>query len=147
MKRFFEQKSRRLTLLWCVISCASLASAFIVGISDNLPGLTLCYIAAISFILAFVHTWRKVKPFLLLLAASLVGFFVFVVLHNLFYAFEQFVSAIVILKQLLGFLHAVFFLIAVLLCPAGALVGAIGSLITTITHFHKRQTSRHPEKQ
>ena len=147
MRSFLEQKSRRLTLLWCVLCCASLASAFIVGISDNLPGLTLCYIAAISLILAFVHTWRKVKPFLLLFAASLVGFVVFVVLHNLFYAFEQLASAIIILKQLLGFLHAVFFLIAILLSPAAALVGLIGSLITAIAYFHKRRTTPTPKNQ
>jgi len=123
-----------------VICCGSLTLAFIVGISGNIPGLTLCYIASISFILAFVHTWRKVKLFLLLLVASLVGFAVFVVVHNLFYAFGQMAADIIVLKQLLEFLHAVFFIVAILVCPAGVLIGLVGSIVTAITYFKKRRT-------
>ena len=143
MKSFFgltgTKNSRRLTLLLCVICGGSLIAAFIVGISDNLPGLALCYVAAVSIVLAFVHTWRKVKLFLLLLGVSLVGFVVFVVLHNLFYAFGQMAVNIIVLKQFLEFLHAIFFLVAILVCPAGVLIGVVGSIVTVITCFKKRR--------
>ncbi len=132
--------SRKLTLLWIVICCGSLIAAFIVGISGNLPGLSLCYVAAISIILAFVHAWRRVKYFFILLCSSLVGFAVFAVMHNVFYALGQMAADIVVLSQLLEFFHAVFFLIAILVCPAGFLTGVVGSIVTTIMYFKKRRT-------
>ena len=131
--------SRRLTLLWVLICCGSLIAAFIVGISNNLPGLALCYVAAISIILAFVHRWRRVWKFLILLGASVVGFFVFVVLHNVFYGLGQMATDINILAQLLDFFHAVFFIIATLVCPTGFLIGAVGSILTAITYFKKKK--------
>ena len=131
--------SRRIKLLWMVICCGSLIAAFIVGINGNLLDQTLCYIAAISIILAFIHSWRRVKYFFILLGASLVGFFVFVVLHNVFYGLGQIAADINILGQLLDFLHAVFFVIAVLVCPAGASIGVVGSMVTAITYFKKRR--------
>jgi len=133
------KNSRRVTLLWILICCGCLIAAFIVGISGNLPGLALCYVAAISIILAFVHSWRRVKYFFILLGASLVGFFIFVVLHNVFYGLGQMAADINILAQLLDFFHAVFFIIATLVCPAGFLVGVVGSLITMIVHFKKKR--------
>ena len=133
------KSSRRVTLLWVVICCGSLIAAFIVGISGNLPGLLLCYLAAISIILAFVHSWRRVKYFFILLSASLVGFFVFVVLHNVFYGLGQMAADTNILAQLLDFFHAIFFIIATLVCPAGFLIGVVGSVVTIIAYFKKKQ--------
>jgi len=133
------ENSRKVTLLWCVICGGSLMAAFIVGISGNTPGLVLCYIAAISFVLAFVHTWKRVKLFLLLSGGALAGFAVFAVLHNLFYALGQIAADIIVLKQLLEFLHVIFFIAAVLVCPAGFLIGVIGSIATAIMYFQKRR--------
>jgi len=143
MRSFFgltgDESRRKATLFWFVICCGSLIAAFIVGISDNLLGIGLCYIAAISIILAFVHTWRKVKLFLLLLGASLVGFGVFVVLHNLFYGLGQMAANIIVLKQFLEFSHAIFFIISIFVCPAGFLIGVVGSVVTTIMYLKKRR--------
>ena len=148
MKNYHEltstKSSRRVTLLWVVICCGSLMAAFILGISGNLPGLAMCYVGAISIILAFVHSWRRVKHFFILLSTSLVGFFVFVVLHNVFYGLGQMAADINILAQLLDFFHAVFFIIAALVCPAGFLIGAGGSILTAITYFKKRRTQDRP---
>ena len=128
-----------MTLLCVIICCGSLMAAFIVGISGNPPGLVLCDVAAISIIIAFVHSWRRVKYFFILLSASLVGFFVFVVLHNAFYTLGQIAADINILGRMLDFFHAVFFLIAILVCPAGFLVGVVGGIVTTITYFKKKR--------
>ena len=134
------KSSRVVTLLCVVICCGSLMTAFIVGISNNLPGLTMCYLAAISIILAFVHTWRRVKYFLILSAASVIGFFGFALLHNVFYALGIMASDIIVLHYLPEVLHVVSFLIAIFVCPAGFLIGAVGSVVTVITYFKKRQT-------
>jgi hypothetical protein len=66
----------------------------------------------------------KHKVFLLLTGASAAGFLIFVVLHNL-------ISAIWNIEE------AVFFIIAVTLCPAGFLAGAIG----TVTLYIKNKPS------
>lgn len=133
-----------MTLLWVVLCCGSLIAAFIVGISGNLPGLALCYVAAISIILAFVHFWRRVKYFLILVGASAVGFFVFALSHNVFYGLGIMASDIIVLHHLLEVLHVASFLIAIFVCPAGFLVGVVGSAVTVITCFKKRRTQSRP---
>jgi hypothetical protein len=133
------KNSRKITLFWCVICGGSLMAAFIVGISGNMPGLVLCYVAAISIILAFVHTWKRVKLFLFLSGGALAGFVVFAVLHNLFYAFGQMAANIIVLKQLLESLHVIFFVAAVLVCPAGFLIGVVGSIVTAIMYSKRRR--------
>ena len=122
-------RSRKVTIVLAAICCLSLIVAFLVGISGNPPGLFLCYIAAAALILALVHNWRKTKKFLILSGASLIGFPVFVILHNVFYALGEMASNIVVLSHLLELLHVVFFLIAIFVCPTGFLIGAVGSII------------------
>ncbi len=134
-----EKRDWKVTLVWLMVFCVLLATGFIVGISGNMPGLLLCYLATCAIILAFVHSWRSVKYFFILLGMSLVGFFVFVVLHNVLYALGKMAADINILGQLLDFFHAVFFLIAILVCPAGFLVGVVGSVVTMIAYFKKKQ--------
>ena len=130
----------RVTFVWLAVCCASLTAAFIVGISGNPSGLLLCYLATCALILAFTHTWRKARYFLILLGASLVGFPVFVVLHNVFYGLAELANDIILLSRLLEFLHAGFFIIATLVCPAGFLIGAVGSVATVITYFKKKKS-------
>jgi len=130
--------SRKLTLVLFATGGVLLSAAFVVGISDNWLGILLCYGAAAAVILAFAHGWRGLRRFLVLLGASLVGFPVCVVLHNLFYGLGELAAGIIILSPLLEFLHAVFFLIAVLVCPAGFLIGAVGSIVIGIKYFKKR---------
>ncbi len=110
--------------------------AFFIGISANQQGLLLCYLAAIALILAFVHTWRKVKYFLILAGASLIGFPFFAVLHNVFYGLGEMAADIIVLSHLLGFLSAGFFLVAIIVCPAGFLIGVVGSVLM---YFKKRK--------
>jgi hypothetical protein len=124
------KRSRKVTLVLVALCCVSLIVAFFIGISDNPPGLLLCYVAVTALILAFVHTWRQVKRFLILLGASLIGFPLFVILHNLFYGLGQVAADVIVLGSLLEFLHAVFFLVAIMVCPPGVLIGAVGSVVT-----------------
>jgi len=62
---------------------------------------------------------RRLKKFLLLTEASFVGFPVFAILHN-------------VVSALLNTEEAVFFTLAVPVCPVGFLVGAIGSIVLRV---------------
>jgi hypothetical protein len=132
---------RRLTLALLVLGCAFLAVGLVIGINDNPPGLALAYLAVSAWIVAFAHRWRRLKTFLILLAASLVGFPLFAVLHNVFYALAIVASDVVGLSQALEFLEVVFFLIGVLVCPPGVLIGAVGSAVLALARFRRERTS------
>ena len=80
----------------------------------------------------------KLGKLLLLTGASAVGFFVFGILHNFFYALEVLTSQIKLLSQLMGLLHAAFFIVAVIICPLGFAVGAVGS-ITMVVRKRKKK--------
>ena len=77
----------------------------------------------------------KHKKYLILTGASAAGFFVFALLHNIFYALEQVTGHVTILSYLMKTLEVIFFLIAIFACPIGFLVGAIG----TIVMFNKKR--------
>jgi hypothetical protein len=134
-------KPGRLTLALLAVGCVFLAAALVIGINDNLPGLVLLYLAVTAWIVAFAHRWRRVKSFLILLVASLLGFPLFAVLHNVFYALAELTSDVVVLSQALGLLEVVFFLIGVLVCPPGVLIGAVGSVILALSRFRREGIS------
>jgi len=77
------------------------------------------------------------RKFLLLTGGSVVGFFACVLLHNFLYALAILTANITILHYLFEVLHVIFFLIAILLCPLGFLIGIIGSLFQFIKRFQK----------
>lgn len=135
------QPSRRLTLALIGAGCAFLVAGLVIGIADNLPGLVLVYLAVSAWIVAFAHRWRRVKRFLILLAASLVGFPLFVVLHNLFYALAEVASDVAGLSHVLGFLEVAFFLLALFACPPGVLIGAVGSIVLALGRFRRGGSS------
>ncbi len=64
------------------------------------------------------------KKFLLLTGASAVGFLVFVLLHNAVYG-------------LFGVEEPFFFILAVIVCPLGFLVGAVGSIVVFIKNKNR----------
>jgi hypothetical protein len=136
-----EHKHRYSTLALIAVGCACLAVGLVIGIGDNPPGLVLVYVAVSAWILAFAHRWRRAKSFLILLAASLVGFPLFVVLHNLFYALAELASDVVVLSPVLMFLEVVFFLIALFVCPPGVLIGATGSVVLALSRLRRKRAS------
>jgi hypothetical protein len=134
-------RSRTTTLVFLAVGCVLLAAALFIGIGDNPPGLALVYLAVCALILAFAHRWRRVRSFLILLGVCLSGFPLFAVLHNVFYGLGEMASELVVLRSVLGFLEAVFFLVAILVCPPGVLIGAVGSVVLAVSHFIRERTS------
>lgn len=129
------------TALLLVFGGGALIAAFLIGVSDNLPGLALVYAAVTAFLLAWAHTWRSLKRFLVLLGLSLLGFPLAVVLHNLFYALAELAAEFAGLAWVLGMLEVAFFLVAILVCPPGILVGAVGSVVLAIHRFRQNRST------
>ena len=81
----------------------------------------------------------KLKKFLMLTGASATGFFVFIFLHNFVYgAFIYFFGPDFWEKIGTGD-EPFFFIMAIIVCPIGFLVGAIGSAVLLIKNRKKRE--------
>jgi hypothetical protein len=121
MASLFRQKS---TYVYLAGSVIFIIIALIVGIDDNLPGIILLFISSILLVLAFTHNWKR-KSYILLIVFSLAGFVVSVILHNIFETSGGEVT-------FLGILSALFFLVAIFLCPVCLLIGIIGSIMKSL---------------
>ena len=109
---------------------------FISGTFMIISGVILVILGSILIGLTLVQKVEgKLKKFLMLAGASAAGFFVFVLLHNIFYGLEQITSHITILSYLMKAFEVVFFLVAIFACPIGFLIGVIG----TIVMFNKKR--------
>lgn len=122
-------RKRAMTVVFLAVCCICAIGAVLVGIADNPPGILLAYSGATALVLAFVHPWRTARPFRRLLYASVVGLVVFAILHNAFEAAATRAAGVGMLQGLLQGLSVVAFLLAVLLCPPGVVVGGVGSVI------------------
>lgn len=109
-------------------------AAGLVGVGDNPVGIFLAWSAGLALILAFVHPWRTAKPYRRLLYASVLGFILFAVLHNVFYALSgTMIEAETRPPQnLLEVLSVAAFLLAILICIPAALLGLVGSVVMFI---------------
>jgi len=118
------------TVQLCLLATAvvSLSAGLLVGVSDNLPGILLVYMASIAVVLAYALRFRTQRQYERLLLYSVAGFAVTAILHNVFEAAAS-VAGAAWLRAVGGGIGAAFFLIAVLLCPAGFLVGLVGSIV------------------
>jgi hypothetical protein len=109
-----------------------------------------------TFIFAFllglvliIFTLKKevgglLRKFLLLSGFSLAGFFVFVLLHNLIYGlFIYFFGQDFWIKTGIGD-EPFFFILAVIVCPIGLLVGLIGTIVLLIKK--KREEKKLPKE-
>lgn len=74
-------------------------------------------------------TEGRIRKFLLLTGASAAGVFIGTLLHNMLDALSVVVGEIVILSNIIGFIGALFFIIAIIVCPLGFLVGVVGSIV------------------
>ena len=126
---FSTPRNRNQTFILFAICGVLAAAATAVGISDNPPGLLLAFLSAITFVVAFVHPWRTSKQFLRLIYASGLGFIVSAVLHNVFEGIASMAGVSGLVHDLLGGAGVAFFLVAILLCPPGLLVGAVGAVV------------------
>jgi len=121
------------TAQWILIAAALLTgvTAFLVGVSDNPPGIALLYLALTCLAAAWVWNWRVPRDFWILLLISLGAFPIGVILHNLLYALGMMVNEGKVLLGLLEFLEVLFFLVAVMAVGPTALVALVGGIYTS----------------
>jgi hypothetical protein len=96
----------------------------------NWFGLSLFYLSALFLVIALIYPWRRPRCFARLGLWSLVGIPVFAILHNVFYALGMLSENVPLLPVVFEGLHAAAFLVALLLCPAGVVVGLVGWIVT-----------------
>jgi len=110
---------------------------FIPAVRDIFSGSKLFLLPLIVFfllggVLLFLSikdkTKGKLRIFLIITGVSAAGFFIGVLLHNLFYALAVITRNIVVVNQLMQVFHVFFFLVSILICPLGFLIGSIGSI-------------------
>jgi len=130
LKRFL-QKIKIAQWILVVTGIILGATSFIIGISDNPPGIILLYIALCSLAGAWVWNWPSPREFWVLLLVSLVAFPVGVVLHNLLYALGTLVVGSRFLAGVIGFLEGFFFLVAVMVVGPTAFVALVGGIYTS----------------
>ncbi len=146
MKRFLTP-----IIFWVLIGVflVVVSQFFVPVVSDLLRGPLLFLLPIFVFSLlggALIFSTVKeklegaLKKFLLLTGASAAGFFVFVCLHNVFYALGIMVARITILSYLMEVFHIVFFMVATLICPVGFLIGVVGSSVLLIKKKKKSMT-------
>lgn len=103
---------------------------FISGTFMIISGVILVILGSVLIGLTLVQKVEgKLKKFLMLTGASAAGFFIFALLHNIFYGLEQITSHIAILSYLMKAFEVILFLIAIFACPIGFLIGAIGTIV------------------
>ena len=133
MAGLYKFLNRIKTAQWILIAAGVLsgAIAFVIGVSDNLPGIILLYVGLTCLAGAWVWTWPSPRDFWILLLVSLVAFLVGVVLHNLIYAFGTMVVGNRFLTGMSGFLGGFFFLVAVVAVGPTAFVALVGGIYTS----------------
>ena len=122
-------KGKRTTLILATIGVLGVILAFVVGVDDNPPAVLLLWAASTALVLAFTHTWRQARKFVILLLASVAGLVFFAVLHNVFHALAEVSDDVVAVSRVLGFLGVLSFYVAIFLGGAGILVGAVGAVL------------------
>jgi len=107
---------------------------FFIGSLFLLPPIIFFLLGVALMFLIWKGKLKKgmLKKFLILTGASSTGFFVGIFLHNMFYALNIITSHIIVLKYLTEALHVGFFIIAIIVCPIGFLVGMVGSIVLLI---------------
>ena len=135
---FSTPRNRIRTLVLLALCGLSAIAAVAIGIDDNPPGILLAFLAGTAFVLAFVHPWRTPRQFRRLLYASALGFVLFALLHNMFEAIAMNLGGPGLVQGLLNGAGAVSFVIAILVCPPGVLIGIVGAVVTSIRSRHER---------
>jgi len=125
-------RNRRTTVVFLAIAAVLAAAAGVVGISDNPPGILLAYGAAAALVVAFVHPWRTSRQFRYFFYTSFVGFFVLVVVHNVFEVVAGRMGGPGFVVAVLQGIQVAAFLIAILICPPALVIGAVGAVIMWI---------------
>ena len=129
----FSPPNRIKTLILLAICVVLAIVAVSIGIDDNPPGFLLAFLAAIAFILAFVHPWRSARNFGFLILASVLGIVLFVIVNIVSDSIIQNPATSEKLRNLIESpANEAFTVTFAMILPAGFLIGAIGAVAMLI---------------
>ena len=136
-KLLFIGENCQITFLLIALAIIAITIGLIIGISDNPPGIIILYAGTILLMVSFIHIWKKIWPRWPRGPGPIVPDPVFVVLHNIFFGIAELNSDARLLSEVFSFFDAMSFIIALIICPSGIVVGLGGVLIL----FIKRKKS------
>jgi hypothetical protein len=134
-------KSNKLGTTWIILFSISallnLLLIFSVFAGFNLILSLFPFIALSILILCFVllirlfnlNIGKILKLFLLLTLFGEIGFFLFAIFHNIFYAFAILTQSIYIIALFMEILEVVSFLLSIIVSPLVFLIGLIGLIV------------------
>ena len=136
----FSTSRNRIKSLILLAICGLLAIvSVVVGIDDNPPGILLAFLAAIAFVLAFVHPWRTARKFMFLLLASVLGFVLFIILNIISDSIVQNPATSGALQnQIQSPANDALNLIFAMICSAAFVVGIVGAVAMFICNRRQR---------
>lgn len=141
IEAFSTPKNRTRTFVLLAAGCALATGAAVTGITDNLSGIALALLSAGALILALVHPWRSVRRFRHLFRAAGMGVIALAALHILLDLLAARSAGSPFVHGVLGGVGAVSLLVALLICPPGLLIGAIGALAISLRERHSRKSA------
>jgi len=89
-----------------------------------LPMAIFCLLGILLIIFSRKIETKK-KRYFMINGFSAAGFLIFVILHNVFYAFAELSAEIIFLKTILEFMHGLFFIIGLIVCPLAFIVSSL----------------------
>jgi len=98
--------------------------------------------AALIFLTYQKKVKGKLKKFLILTGASATGFFISVLLHNLVYGLLITIFGVDFWNKIGLGDEPLFFLLAIIVCPIGFLVGVVGSIILLPDRYNKKSNEK-----
>ena len=141
VKSFISSRNIIISIILLLVCVILAFFAYVVGISDNPPGIALAFLSTISFLLAFTHSLRSSKQFRYLIYISGLGFVISVILHNVFEGIASNIEGTSIAQGFLNGIGVAFFLIAIFICPIGLIIGAIGTAVISSRERRSKQRS------
>ena len=141
-------KKSLLLTFWVLVGIffVILSEFFVPAIRESFKGSLLFLLPPIIFsflgmMLVFLTIKGEIKgilkKFLVLTGASAAGFFISILLHNIFYALAVVTAQISTLNYLMRILHVGFFFVSLFVCPLGFLIGMVGSIILLVKSYEK----------
>jgi len=125
--------NRRVTIILLAIFVILLISVLVIGLNDA-PGFILGYVTTFVLFFTISRNWRKIKSFIILFAASLVGIFFLSLLYvEVIYRLAEWIGGIEALHSVpMDIITMVITYVILFGGPVGILVGILGTLTLAI---------------
>ena len=99
----FENSRKKSTLFIIFLSILFIIVGNMISSTYNLLAVILMFSGTIVCLLGYVYRWKDPLWFLILIIISSIGFPLFVILHNAFYAVAEISKDIVIVNSIFGY--------------------------------------------